>query len=176
LREFADLHDVNRQVRQWLVEVANQRLHRETRERPIERFQSEALRALPIIPYDHRDTVEALVHKDLRLQFDGNKYCVPHRYVGQRLTVKADSSSVTIYERVNEVFLLQDRDTQRVYRLYDFSKAQRMQPDVAYCIAGKVNSADKLYLVIESVRLDAKHARCSNPPSPADGAGGSATA
>ena len=55
------------------------------------------------------------------------------------------------------VFLLQDRDTQRVYRLYDFSKAQRMQPDVAYCIAGKVNSADKLYLVIESVRLDTKH-------------------
>ena len=55
---------------------------------------------MPIIPYDHRDTVEALVHKDLRLQFDGNKYCVPHRYVGQRLTVKADSSSVTIYERV----------------------------------------------------------------------------
>jgi transposase len=103
LREFTDLHDVNRQVRQWLVEVANQRLHQGTRERPMERFQPEALRALPIIPYDHRDTVEALVHKDLRLQFDGNKYCVPHRYVGQRLTVKADSSSVTIYERVNEV-------------------------------------------------------------------------
>ena len=73
------------------------------------------------------------------------------------------------------VFLLQDRDTQRVYRLYDFSKAQRMQPDVAYCIAGKVNSADKLYLVIESVRLDTKHARCSIAPSPTDGAGGSAT-
>jgi hypothetical protein len=73
------------------------------------------------------------------------------------------------------VFLLQDRDTQRVYRLYDFSKAQRMQPNVAYCIAGKVNSADKLYLVIESIRLDTKHARYSIAPSPADGAGGSAT-
>jgi len=103
LREFTDLHDVNRQARQWLTEVANQRLHRETRERPIERFQPEALRPLPIIPYDYRDTAEALVHKDLRLQFDGNKYCVPHRYVGQRLTVKADSSAVTIYDRVNEV-------------------------------------------------------------------------
>ena len=45
------------------------------------------------------------------------------------------------------VFWLRDRDTQRVYRLYDFSKAQHMQPDVAYCIVGKVNSADKLYLV-----------------------------
>ena len=73
------------------------------------------------------------------------------------------------------VFLLQDLDTQRVYRLYDFNKAQRMQPNVAYCIAGKVNSADKLYLVIESVRLDTKHARCSIAPSPTDGAGGSAT-
>ena len=52
------------------------------------------------------------------------------------------------------VLLMRDRDTQRVYRLYDFSKAQLIQPGVAYCAAGKVNSADKLYLVIESARLD----------------------
>jgi len=71
------------------------------------------------------------------------------------------------------VFLMQDRDTQRVYRLYDFTKAQLIQPDQAYCIAGKVNSADKLYLVIESVRPDTKHARNSNVPVRADGAGGS---
>jgi hypothetical protein len=54
------------------------------------------------------------------------------------------------------VFLFEDRDTQRVYRLYDFSKAQLVRPGVAYCVASKVNSADKLYLVIESVRLDTK--------------------
>jgi hypothetical protein len=29
-REFFDLHDVNRQARQWLAEVANRCLHRET--------------------------------------------------------------------------------------------------------------------------------------------------
>ncbi|MDQ1474143.1 MAG: hypothetical protein QOJ99_5623 [Bryobacterales bacterium] len=103
LREFTDLHDVNRQVRQWLADVANQRLHRETRERPAERFKPEALRPLPVIPYDFRDSSEALVHKDLRLPFDGNRYCVPHRYVGRRLTIKADSSSVTIYDRFEEV-------------------------------------------------------------------------
>jgi transposase len=28
LRQFADLHDVNRQAREWLTEIANQRLHR----------------------------------------------------------------------------------------------------------------------------------------------------
>lgn len=103
LREFTDLHDVNRQARQWLAEVANQRLHRETRERPIDRFQASALRPLPVIPYDYRDKSEALVYKDLRLHFDGNRYCVPPRFVGRRLTLKADSSSVTIYNRVNEI-------------------------------------------------------------------------
>jgi hypothetical protein len=72
------------------------------------------------------------------------------------------------------VFLLRDRDTQRVYRLYDFTKAQHLQPHVAYCIVGKVNSADQLYLVIESVRLDTKHASSSTVAAPADGAGGSA--
>jgi hypothetical protein len=37
------------------------------------------------------------------LQFDGNRYCVPHRFVGRRLTLKADSSSVTIYDRYQEI-------------------------------------------------------------------------
>jgi len=71
------------------------------------------------------------------------------------------------------VFLLRDLDTQRVYRLYDFSKALLIRPGQAYCVAGKVNSADRLYLVIESVRPDTKHARRSTSHAPADGAGGS---
>ena len=72
------------------------------------------------------------------------------------------------------MFLLRDLDTQRIYRLYDFSKAQLIRPGMDYCVSGKVNSADKLYLVIESVRPDTKHARSSTTPVPADGAGGSA--
>ena len=71
------------------------------------------------------------------------------------------------------VFLLRDLDTQRVYRLYDFSKARLIMPNVAYCVAGKVNSADKLYLVTESVRPATRHSRSSTLPVPADGAGGS---
>jgi hypothetical protein len=58
---------------------------------------------LPLLLPDYRDTVEALVHKDLRLSFDGNRYCVPPRYVGRKLTVKADASSVTIYDQHHEI-------------------------------------------------------------------------
>ena len=70
-------------------------------------------------------------------------------------------------------FLMRDRDTQRVYRLHDFNRAQLIPPDRAYGRAGRVNSSDELYLVSESVRRDARHARHSNVPFPADGAGGS---
>lgn len=69
------------------------------------------------------------------------------------------------------VLLLLDRDTQRVYRLHDFTKTHHLAPGQAYCVAGKVNSADKFYLVIESVRPDTKHARPSTAPLPSDGAG-----
>lgn len=60
------------------------------------------------------------------------------------------------------VFVMKDRHTHRVYRLYDFTKSQEIAPDQVYCAFGKVNSADKLYLVIESVRLDTKN---GNPPT-----------
>jgi hypothetical protein len=56
-----------------------------------------------VSPYDHRDTVEALVDKDIRLHFDGEPLLCAPRYVGRRLTLKADSSSVTIYDRVHEI-------------------------------------------------------------------------
>ena len=68
---------------------------------------------------------------------------------------------------------MQDRNIQRVYRLYDFTKALLTPPDKAHCIAGKVNSAGSLYLVIESVRPDTKHLRESNAHAHVDGAGGS---
>jgi hypothetical protein len=103
LRSFTSLADVNAQACQWLKKVANQRKHRETSQAPDERFQPESLRPLPAMVPDYRDAAEALVHKDIRLSFDGNRYCVPPRYVGHKLTVKADASSVTIYDQHHEV-------------------------------------------------------------------------
>ncbi len=57
-----------------------------------------------MITPDCRDSAEALVHKDLRLAFDGNRHCVPPRYVGRHLTIKADASAVTIYDPYQAFF------------------------------------------------------------------------
>jgi len=69
------------------------------------------------------------------------------------------------------VFVMKDHYTQRVYRLYDFTKSQIITPDHLWCVYGKVNSADKLYLVIESVKRDAKHEPVSSSPVEPEGAG-----
>ena len=68
------------------------------------------------------------------------------------------------------VFVMRDDSTHRVYRLHDFTKAQQISPHGYYCISGKVNSADKLYLVMESLKPDTKHPQSSIAPAPSDGA------
>jgi len=70
------------------------------------------------------------------------------------------------------VLVMRDDSTHRVYRLQDFTKSHLLTPGQYYCVSGKVNSADKLYLVVESVKPDTKHALGSNAPAPRDGAGG----
>jgi len=69
------------------------------------------------------------------------------------------------------VFVMRDDYTHRLYRLYDFSKSQQISPN-RYYVSGKVNSADKLYLVIESVKPDMKHLWSSTTPTPSNGAEG----
>ena len=70
------------------------------------------------------------------------------------------------------LLLMLDHDTRRVYRLLDFTKRHRPIPGKAYCVAGKVNSANTIYLVVESIKLDSKHQQSSIAPSPNDGADG----
>src|ERR1700683_4836552 len=70
------------------------------------------------------------------------------------------------------VFVMKDDSTRRVYRLYDFTKSRIITSGQYYGVSGRVNSADKLYLVIESVKPDNKHACASTAPDPVTGVEG----
>ena len=70
------------------------------------------------------------------------------------------------------VFLMQEHSTHRVAAGTTSTKSHQIMPGQHSCVSGKVHSADKLYRVIESVKMDAKHCRYSTTPAPADGAGG----
>ena len=57
------------------------------------------------------------------------------------------------------IFIMKDLDTNRVYLLYDFRKKHVFKNYKIYCVSGKVNSADKLYLVLENSKEDIKHSK-----------------
>ena len=99
LREIRELADANAQVRRWLDEVANVRIHSATGDKPIERFKNVHLKPLPEHRPDCRETVSVLVHKDFAVRFDGNAYTVPPWNVGKRLILKADDATVSIFSK-----------------------------------------------------------------------------
>lgn len=55
------------------------------------------------------------------------------------------------------LYIMQDLDTKRTYRVFDFEKTHKFIRDRVYCISGKINSADQLYLVLEHSKEDIKY-------------------
>jgi transposase len=97
LRTFRDLTDLQNQANAWRDQVANARLHATTGQRPRDRFEPTAMRPLPALLPDCRDTAQAKVHTDFAVHFDGNTYTVPPWLIGKTLTVKADHHQLTCY-------------------------------------------------------------------------------
>jgi transposase len=100
LREFRDLDDSNRQLREWVMTQAGNRIHGTTREMPLKRFadvEKSLLTALPDVPPQLATWMKVKVHRDAHVQCDYNFYSVPFRLVGQSLWLKASDTMVTVY-------------------------------------------------------------------------------
>jgi len=86
----------------WVNTVADVRLHRETHQRPIDRFEDERAHLQPLNPvgFDLARVCLARATKRFRVPLDSNHYTVPWRYAGLRLTLKAHADRVCIYDGV----------------------------------------------------------------------------
>lgn len=85
----------------WVNTVADVRIHGETRERPIDRFEQERalLGRLNPAGFDLAQVRTVRATKQFRVALDSNAYSVPARHAGQLLTLKAYADRVCIYER-----------------------------------------------------------------------------
>lgn len=97
-RSFASLEDLRAQAGRWRDDIANQRLHGTTRERPADRLLIERtrLRALPPHAFDTDLVIPVIVSKEARVRLDCNTYSVPFRLVGKSVHVRADDHKVRI--------------------------------------------------------------------------------
>lgn len=101
LREFRDLADGNRQLREWVLGDAGTRIHGTTREQPLKRFvetEKALLLPLPDVAPDLGVWAQVSVHGDAHVQFEKTLYSVPFRLIGQSLWLKANSGFVTIFQ------------------------------------------------------------------------------
>jgi transposase len=97
-RSFSSLEDLRAQVALWRDQVANERIHATTRERPAERLLIERarLRPLPPRPFDTDIVMPLIVSKEARVRFDTNTYSTPPDFVGKTVTLRADDITVRI--------------------------------------------------------------------------------
>ena len=96
LESFAPL---NPAVRLWMDQVANERLHGETRKKPNELFAEEKARLspLPSTLYDVAQIRAVHATRRFRVRFDANRYSVPAEYAGGRLVLHAYPDKLCIF-------------------------------------------------------------------------------
>jgi transposase len=99
-RHSTDMRDVRVHAERWCRDVAGARVHGTTRRVPREVYEAEELQhmlALPETPFDVPSWAEAKIHPDHHAQVAKGLYSLPARYVGRRLRVRIDSTTVRFY-------------------------------------------------------------------------------
>ena len=113
-REPTPIDELTCAVWRWCREIAGQRIHGTTKQRPLERFEQverATLLPLPRIPYDPASWKPVTAYRDCYLSFDGAYYSVPFRLVGQRVWVRGGARTVEIYTAEHDLVATHDRAT-----------------------------------------------------------------
>lgn len=107
-RTFQDSGDMKRQLRNWMDNYANQRIHGTTRKVPFEVFREEEKVKLQPLP----DTSFAFFNRGVRtvghnchIHFANNYYSVPSCHVGKEVTVRWNKHLLRIIHQGEQVAL-----------------------------------------------------------------------
>ena len=99
-REPSCLPDLNAQLRAWVWEVANQRVHGTTHEKVAMRWNVDRFNLLPLDgrpPYPYADDELRKVARDAYVSWQGSRYSVPWIYAGKQVWVRDQSGEVEVH-------------------------------------------------------------------------------
>ena len=97
--DFRCLDHAQHHALHWCTEIAGQRIHGSTRQKPLDMFEieKESLAPLKGEPYDIPQWGNHKVHQDCCIRFNHALYSVPHSFCGQKALVQANTKLVRIY-------------------------------------------------------------------------------
>ena len=101
--EFEDLAELDRIIKEFNYDLNFEEISQGTMERPVDRWSKEkkALKKLDsemLSPYFEERLDQRLVTKEAMIVFDYQKYSVPVKYIGKRVTVLVNESTLKIYD------------------------------------------------------------------------------
>jgi hypothetical protein len=98
-RTFTSLEHLNQMTAQWLAEIADVHIHRETKRRPIDLYEEEKshLLALPAQPYDTARVLYRTVDPEGHVAWLQNFYSVPWQRIGELLPVRITENELIVY-------------------------------------------------------------------------------
>ena len=91
--------DANKQLKNWVLEEAGNRVHGSTREKPLVLFEIEQpiLKKLPDNPPELAVWEKVKLHGDCHVQYLKCRYSAPYRYARQELWLRATETTVRLY-------------------------------------------------------------------------------
>jgi transposase len=111
-RSFAGLDDLNAQLRGWLADTANVRVHATTGQRPADLLPREELTPHASVPaYQFLDPVGRTVSFESLVHFRGSRYSVPPAFAGQAVEVAAAGGQIVV--RAGDAVVAEHREATR---------------------------------------------------------------
>ncbi len=98
-REPETLTDLNAELRRWIAEVANQRVHGTTHEQVLIRWEEDRAHLQPLNhrpSYPYRDDEQRKVARDAYVSWQGSRYSVPWQYAGKEVWVRDQAGEVEV--------------------------------------------------------------------------------
>lgn len=134
-RDFRSLEHLNEVTRWWLENVADVRVHRETKKRPIDAHAEELphLIPLPAHAYDTAQVIYRVVSVEGRIDYRQNHYSVPWNLIGQVVPVRITEDELLVYNAQVEVIARHKlwsgecRGQERIDPAHRPSRSQRVQ-------------------------------------------------
>lgn len=105
-RDGADVEEVRRDLRRWVVEIAGMREHGTTRKQPLMQFdelERSALLPLPPLPWEPVVWRRATVHRDAHVALDRRLYSVPWVHMGEEVWARVTPSTISVYAKDERV-------------------------------------------------------------------------
>jgi transposase len=107
-RKFDNYNSLVSELRTWLNDYCNQRIHGTTKEKPRDLFNAKeaaALKPLPVQDFNMGSLYCRKVHSDCHITLEHNYYSVPYECVDQIVEIEISNNLVKIYSNNKQVAL-----------------------------------------------------------------------